>query len=170
MRGLSLFSDLPNLHHLFHHLPTHGAVMILHLPRTILTRREMPTGQEDRINLTLPAYVAEEVFLVRVLKLHRSFAETFPLFEFARVDIAMFDVFHPTLTVGFVGGPFTLVAVAIGIIHGALATFAARDKIAIVKIPIRSDQDSVTVGPAAFESIRYVASSEVGAVCFLTEV
>ena len=144
--------------------------MVLHLPRTLLTRGEMPAGQEDRINLTLPAYMTEEVFLIRVLELHRSLAKTFPFFEFARVDVAMFDVFHPTLTIGLVGRPFTLVAIAIGIIHGALATFPARDEIAIVSIPRRSDQDSVAVGPAAFERLRSVTGTEIGAVRFLTEV
>lgn len=163
-------SNLPNLHHLLHHLPTNGAVMVLHLPRTLLTRGEMPTGQEDRINLTLPAYMTEEVFLVRVLKLHDSLAKTFPLFEFARVDIAMFDVFHATLTIGLVGRPFALVAISIGIVHGALATFAAGDEIAIISISRRSNQDSVAVGPAAFEGMRSVTVTEIGAVRFLTEV
>ena len=168
--GGFLVSNLPNLHHLLHHLPTNGAVMVLHLPRTLLTRREMPTGQEDRIDLTLPAYMTEEIFLIRVLELHRSLAKTFPLFELARVDVAMFDVFHPTLTVGLVGRPFTLVAIAIGISHRALATFPARDEIAIVSIPRRSNQNSVAVGPAAFERMRSVAGTEIGAVRYLTEV
>lgn len=144
--------------------------MVLHLPRTLLTRGQMPTGQEDGINLALPADMTEEVFLVRVLELHRPLAETFALFELARVDVAVFDVFHSTLAIGLVGRPFTLVAVAISIIHGALATFPAGDEIAIVSIPRRSNQDSVAVGPAAFERMRSVNGTEVGAVRFLAEV
>lgn len=31
-------SNLPNLHHLLDSLPTNRAVMVLHLPRTLLTR------------------------------------------------------------------------------------------------------------------------------------
>lgn len=69
-----------------------------------------------------------------MLELHRSFAKTFPLLEFAGVDIAMFDIFHPTLTIGLIGFPFTLIAVAIGVFHGTLAAFLARDEIAIVSI------------------------------------
>ena len=169
--GLSFsLSNLPDLHHLLHHLPTDRAVMVLHLPRALLTRRQMPTGQEDGIDLAFPADMAEEVFLIRMLELHRSLAETFPLFEFASVNIAMFDVFHPTLTIGLVGRPFALVAIAIGIIHGALTTFLARDEIAIISIPRRSNPDSVAVGSAAFEGMCSVASSEIGAVRFLPEV
>lgn len=132
-------SDLPNLDHLLHHLPTDGAVVVLHLSCTLLTRGEMSARQKNRIDLTFPAYMTEIIFLVCMLELHRSLAEPFPLLELARVDIAMFDVFHPTLTIGFVGRPLTLVAVAIGVCHGALATFLAGDKIAIVSIAGKSD-------------------------------
>lgn len=39
----SLNSNLPNLHHLLDRLPTDRAVLVLHLPRTLLTRTQMPT-------------------------------------------------------------------------------------------------------------------------------
>lgn len=132
-------SDLPDLHHLLHHLPAQGAVVVLHLPRALLARCQMSARQKHRIDLIFPAYVTEMIFLVRMLELHRSFAEPFPLLELARVDIAMFDVFHPALTIGFVGCPFTRVPVAIGVFHGALATFLAGDEIAIVSIAGQSN-------------------------------
>ena len=108
--------------------------MVLHLPRALLTRREVAAGQENRIDLALPTDMTEVVLLIGMLELHGSLAEPFPFFESARVDIAMFDVFHPTLAIGLVGRPFALVAVAIGIVHGALAAFPAGDEIAIVSI------------------------------------
>lgn len=94
----------------------------------------MSARQEDGIDLVLPAYMAEEIFLISTFEHHRPLAKTFPFFESARVDIAMFDVFHSTLTIGLVGCPFTLVAVAVGIFHGTSATFPACDKVAGVGI------------------------------------
>lgn len=163
-------SDVPYLDHLLHHLPAERAVVVLHLPRTLLARGEMSARQKYRIDLIFPAYTTEMVFLVCMLELHRSLAESFPLLEFARVDIAMFDVFHPTLTIGFVGCPFTLVAVAIGVFHGALATFLAGDKISIVSIAGRSNENSIAVGSAAFERMGSIAGAKIRGICFAAEV
>lgn len=130
----------------------------------------MSTRQEDRIDLIFPAYSAEVNLLICMLELHGSLAKPFPLFEFAGVDIAMFDVFHPTLTVGLVGCPFTLVIVAVGVFHGTSAAFPAGDKVAIVSIAGQGNQDSMAVGPAAFEGVGSVAAAEIGAVGFVAEV
>ena len=127
-------STLPHLHNLLNHLPAHRAVMILHLPRAIFTRSQVSARQEDRIDLILPAYVTEVIFLICMIELHYSLAKAFPVFELSRVDIAMFDVFHSALTIGLIGCPFALVAVAVGIVHGASATFLACDEIPIVII------------------------------------
>lgn len=130
----------------------------------------MSARQEDRIDLILPAYVAEMIFLVCMLELHRSLAETFSLFEAASIDIAMFDVYHSALTVGLVGCPFACVAVAVCVFHGSPATFPARNKIAIVSITGQGDQDSVAVGSATFEGVGFVAEAEIRAVRFVAEV
>lgn len=74
------------------------------------------------------------IFLIRTLELHQSRAKTFPLSEPPGVDVAMFDVFHPTLTIRLVGCPITVVFVAVGIIHGTLSAFPAGDKVAVVGI------------------------------------
>ncbi len=105
-----------------------------------------------------------------MLELHRSFAKSFPFFELTRVDIAMLDVLHPALTIRLVGCPFTIIAIAIGIIHGTSAAFPAGDKIAVVEIAGWSNQDTITVGPAAFEGMGSVTPAKIGAVRFVAEV
>ena len=144
--------------------------MVLHLPRTLLARTEMAARQEDGIDLALPADVAEVIFLICMLELHRSLAETFPLLEPASVDVAMFDVLHATLTIGLVSGPVTLVAVPICVLHCASTTFFPRNKIAVISIASRSNHDSVAVSPAAFEGMGPVAGAEIGAIRFVAEV
>ena len=94
----------------------------------------MATRQEDRIDLILPADGAEVSFLIRMLELHGSLAKAFSLFEPASVNIAMFDVFHPTLPTGLIGRPFTIIIVAVGIFHRTSAAFPAGDKVALVSI------------------------------------
>ena len=110
------------------------------------------------------------IFLIRTLELHHSRAKTFPLSESPGVDIAMFDVLHPTLTIRLIGCPITLVFVAIGIIHGTLSAFPAGDKVTVVGIAGYRDQNSVAVGPTAFERVGSVAAAEIGAVGLVAEI
>lgn len=130
----------------------------------------MPTRQEDRIDLILPTDMAEIFFLICTLKHHSAFATAFPLLKSAGINIAIFGVGHPTLTIGLVGFPFTLVIVTVGILHGTSAAFPACNKVAFVSIAGQRYQDSTAVGPSAFERVGSVAAAEIGAAGFVAEV